>query len=133
MSSFMDRAKKAVHVKAKKAKKKIVKRAIILAQGNTPVYHINGGLLKSTVREREISDLVSLVTWGSAWTRRRMKDGSSVGYENFVAFGTKYQVAQLYHVLTAKMLTKEFPGLKLGTGFAANVTASRKKVILPKK
>lgn len=133
MSSFMERAKKEVQIKAKKAKKKIVKRAIELAKYNTPVYYINGGLLKSTIREFEINDLTSLITWGSARTRRKMKDGSTVGYEIFVAYGTKYQVAQLYHIVTARMLVKEFPGLRLGSGITPSVTTSSKNITLPRK
>ncbi len=133
MSNFTDRARQAIREKAKKAKKVIVRRAIKIAEFNTPVYHTNGGLLKSTVREFEQSDLVTLITWGSARTRRKMKDETSIGYENFVAYGTKYQVAQLFHVVTARMLVKEFPGLRLGSGITPSVTASSKNITLPKK
>ena len=108
MSNFLNRFREASKKKAKTLKKKMVKRALQLAQIYTP---IDKGILRKTVKEVDINDFNSLIVWGDSRTETK----SGHGYEFFVAFGTKYQMAQLYHIEVAKILAREFPTAKFGS------------------
>jgi hypothetical protein len=120
MSDFLTRAKEAIRKKSKKAKKVLVKKALQYAELHTPV---DKGNLKASVREVEVDELTSFIVWGDDKT---MTD-SGIGYEYFVAFGTKFQASQLYHVRVGRLLAREFKGIKIGA--VASVTASKRKPI----
>ena len=124
MSDFLNRFREAANKKTKALKTKMVKRALKLAQIHTP---IDKGLLRQTIREVEINNKESLILWGSVHTLRATKYGA-VGYEKFVAFGTKFQIAQLYHVHVANILAKEFEGKLKGS-----VTPSTGQITYPSK